>query len=309
MAYYDKKGKKIEKYGGMFILPDGRWMKEADAVATGTIFPDEKSLPNARSYGYKGETIHDIAAKGFAEKEMEDIPEWESLLGKDGLLESPYQLTSPESIQGQFKDVVEQYGLPGYEKAMTSADYMNEMATSEGLSPYALAQIEQQKLEEAGLRDALQTSLAGSRATGLSNLASTGGYDSGARERLMSNMGVQALMGGQGIARQGATTRAGIGASDASYKQGLLSSMPGVYSGLATTGTNLWNPYLNQASKEQGYDYSTQQTNINNALQEISGKRAWDLDVFGKRKGLEGSARQSYAESPYANSFVTDLYN
>jgi len=309
MAYFDKYGKQANYIPqvGKYII-DGKAYSLQEAINQGLIYPDAKSMPEARSYGYRGDTIQETAAKGFAEKEMEGMPEWESLLGKDGLLESPYQLTSPESIQGMFQDVVEQYGLPGYEKAMSGADYLSDIAKSEGMSPYALAQMEQQRLEEGSLRDALQTSLAGSRATGLSNLASTGGYDSGARERMMSNLGVQGLIGGQGIARQGATTRAGIGASDALYKQNILSSLPGTYSSLATTGTNLWNPYLNQASKEQGYDYSTNQYNINNALQEISGKRAYDLDTFKTRKGLESSARQSYAESPYRNSYVSDLY-
>jgi hypothetical protein len=302
--------------GGGYIDPNGNRVSNSQAnqaliAATkkGELYPDAEHLAEFRGYGYTGPEASEAAAQNFAEKELAGLPEFQSLIDKEtGLLTSPYTLQSPESLLGKFEDITNQYGLPGYSKAMLSVDELGNIARSTGFSPYAQAQLEQQKLEEAGLRDVLTGQIMGAKTTALSNLASTGGYDSGARERVLSNVGLQGLLGGQQIGRQGFQTRADIGASDALYKQNLLSALPGQYSSLATTGMNLWNPYMTQATTEQGYDWKTGQYNIDKALAEKGSQRSYDLEKAKMKQQLTASARQSYAESPNPYSYTSDIY-
>jgi len=329
MGFYNRSGKEIqpqdisEQFGytfnpmgrgdSRFIGPNGEQVSDQAIWKMGIdqnlIIPGPGSEADARAMGYTGGNIEQEAARSFGEREMEGMPGYDSQIDPaTGLLRSPYQMTDPDSILGEYRDIVEQYGLPGLEKAMGGADELAGIARDTGFSPYATAQMEQQRLEEAGQRDTLQDRIAGARATGLSGLASSGGYDSGARERMIRGTGVSGLFAGQNIARGGAESRAGIGASDAAYKQNLLSSLPGMYSGLATTGTSMWNPYLQQATTEQGYGQETKQFNIDKALAERSGARGFELDKFKLQKQLQSSARQSYAESPSPYSFQQDLY-
>lgn len=276
--------------GGGYVDPSGNRISNSQAnqvliaaAKKGEVYPDKDHIAELRNYGYTGLEASEAAAENFAQKEMAGFPET--------------NLTSPESILSKYKDVVDQYGIPNFNQATESANRLNSIATSSGFSPYATAQLEQQKLEEAGLRDALQAQLGGARSTALSNLASSGGYDSGARERVLRGTGLQSLIGGQQIGRQGFESRAGIGASDALYKQNLLSSMPSIYSNLASTGTAMWNPYLNQATTEQGYGFEAKKYNIDR-----------DVEKFKLSKQLSSQARQSYAESPNPYSYTTDIY-
>lgn len=330
MAFVDKNGKiyqdqneyaeslgyRYNPWAGGWFDPSGNIVSDSDikqmtfqASQSGELFPDGEHLVEWRGYGYKGPEASEAAAQNFSEQQMEGMPGYESLIDPTTkLLQSPYQLTDPESILDMYKGVVEQYGLPGLEKAGVGVDELAGIARDTGFSPYATAQLEQQRLNEAGLRDTLQSQLASGQARGLSSLASSGGYDSGARERLLRGTGISGMMAGQNIARGGAEARAGIGASDAMYKQNLLSSLPNMYSNLATTGTSLWNPYLNQATTEQRFGQDTKQFNIDKALAEYGGQRNFDLEKFKLQKQLEASARQSYAESDNPYAYGRDLY-
>lgn len=315
IAYAESKGYSRIPGTTSYRAPNGRTVSRAEAAniavtdaKAGNLYPDQEHLAEFRGYGYTGPEASEAAAQNFAEKELAGF-EFQSLIDeKTGLLQSPYNLQTPESILNTYKGIVEQYGLPGYEKAMNGADELSNIARSTGFSPYATAQLERQALEEASLRDRLQTQLGTARTSALSNLASTGGYDSGARERVSRNIGISGMMGGQELARSGAQSRADIGASDALYKQNLLSSMPLTYSNLASTGTNLWNPYLTQATKEQDYGYNTSKYNIDKAIAEKAGARDFDLEKFKLQKQLESSAKQSYAENPSPYSYQKDIY-
>lgn len=120
-----------------------------------------------------------------------------------------------------------------YGQAAGSIEALKRMAESEGPTAYGKAQLSQQGIEQSRATDLAQRQAAQQQAAQQQALAMRGGLGGGSRERL-AGFGQQAALGAlQDVAGRGEQARAGIGASDAAFKQGLLTALPGQYSGLA----------------------------------------------------------------------------
>jgi len=244
--------------------------------ANGQITPDQNSLQEAKKYGYKSDVTKEqmntqaVRSENTAqvdknvEEMMGNYPEFQSLIDSSGYLQSPYQLQSPESLLGTYQEMLNPVN--------ENIQYIGDMAKSTELSPYAQAQMELARANETNQRGLLDQNSVRDTSQAFSELAQTGGLDSGARERVARSMGLSRLLGGQSIANQGNINRLGIASNDASQKFNLLGQLPSLQ--MSTI-----NPYLSQASKEQGYGVETNKYNIDQAIAERQKKRDYELQM------------------------------
>lgn len=321
MAYYTKNGQKLTKIFGHYYDPiSGRGFSEEELARSGNFFPDAKSAGKASRFGYSGPTMEEQAARTWSEEQMADAP---GIAYPTGLsdaqgnlqwIENPYAgtLEAPESILGDMSGVMDSY-MDNYAAAQESLGDLRDIATSENLSPYARALMEQQAFEEQQRIGDFDRSQSGNLQNIYSSLMQSGGLDTGARESLAKQNMLNSMMGRQGIAAGGIGDRLRISEQDAQYKQGLLSSMPGQYANMATAGANLYNPYMQQMRDEQSRQYDINKYNIDQQIEELNAKRGFGagayqsrLDQWFKQKELEGQARAGYAEKP--GTAVQDLY-
>lgn len=147
-----------------------------------------------------------------------------SILGQFGLTEqginSLYDKYIPERLTNPA-----QYG-----QASEAANLIYNNAISPEASRWANAEYEKQRAEEAQQRDLLGRQLSGTQNTMFSNLASSGGLDTGARERLAQNLANQSLFKQQEISSAGERARLGITARDMQNKQNMLMQSPTMFS-------------------------------------------------------------------------------
>lgn len=116
---------------------------------------------------------------------------------------------------------------PGLQTAEGDVGYLRGMARTEGPTKIAQTEEEKQKLEEQGQLEGLASQQNTATAQGFSDLASQGGAEVGARERLASTLGSQNLRAQQDIRRQGALSRLGITSGDEERKLALAKDLPG----------------------------------------------------------------------------------
>lgn len=175
-----------------------------------------------------------------------DRPDWSSNLDPGtGLLKN--------SLQSQFNP--DSSGMNAYK----------DFALGTGPSPWASAQLQNQGLQEQGLKNSTQNQNASANAQAESSLASKYGLSQGARERLATQSQRNNMMGLQNVGFQGAQARAGIGAQDAQNRQGFLANLPGLQ------------------NQQAGMQTANQQYNIGNAINETNAKRANDLNTYNQQ--------------------------
>lgn len=163
-------------------------------------------------------------------------PEYQSLLDpKTGLMKEQYQLK--DDLKADTRGI----------------EALRSRALGSGPSEAANRLTDVQRLEEAGLRDRFGNQSANAAAQARSSLASRQGLSAGASERLARQNMRDQMMGNQGIAQQGALSRANIGAQDEQQRLGILQQLPGME--LQQLQPALANKRI-------------QETNINNALAE-----------------------------------------
>ena len=139
-------------------------------------------------------------------------------LGEQGV-NSLYDKYSPQQLQN-----------PGqYDQAADAVNRIYGNATSTAPSQWANAEYASQRAGEAEKRDTLSNQLQGMEQNAYSQLASSGGLDSGARERLASGLNDKSLFAQQGISGAGERARLGITSKDMQNKQNMLMQSPGMF--------------------------------------------------------------------------------
>lgn len=148
-------------------------------------------------------------------------PQYTNLLGPDGTMKSQYQLGAGPNVTGNLD---------------TSAlDKLNAIGTAApGTSDWEKMMLSKQGLDQANARDSAVTGADSAKTAAISDMASHGGVSAGARERL-ARSGMENLnTAQQGVTRQGALDRIGIGTTAEQNRLGVLQSLPGMQ--LAKTG-------------------------------------------------------------------------
>jgi len=323
MAYFIG-GKKVERlWGDLFINPStGKAIKRGDLIKAGAT-PDAESIQEAKQNGYQGTSIEQQGAENYAESQMADAPgasyssqpydpkgeglQWET---------NPYAgtLEDPNSILPGMTDVMGNY-MPNYGDAQRNLQGLEGMARDTEMTPYAQA-----LMDEQGLQEQMAIGKQGRAATGemqnaYSSLAQSGGLDSGARNSMTRAGMLGSMMGRQGIAGQGMGERLGIRSQDLGRKYNLLTTMPDAYNKMASTGANLYNPYMDQMGEEQQRTYDTSKYNIDSQIRDLEQKRGYDENIYGSKmdkwqtkKQLQGQARTGYAEAGNSDQASEDLY-
>lgn len=339
MAWFTKDGQEVVNMYGKLRLPDGSWITYSQAASKG-VMPDQESMSEAKQNGYTGLSVEQTGAKNFSKQQMADMPgaaystaknyQWDknkSLVENlKGLMKqskanntltwenNPYagSLKDPSSLLNPMKDVMGNY-MPNYTQAETGLNELNTMAHDTNISPYAQALMDEQALQEQKSIGEQGSAATGEMQNAYSSLASQGGLDTGARTSLAKSNMLGTMLGRQGIAGQGMADRLGIRSEDLGRKYNLLTTMPSAYSNMATTGQQLWNPYVGQMQTEQQRTYDTNKYNIDQQIAELNNKRTFDLGIYSGKldawklgKQLEGQARTGYAENP--GTAKEDLY-
>jgi hypothetical protein len=134
-----------------------------------------------------------------------------------------------------------------------------------------------QGLEEQGAKNALQQQTASQEAAARSGLASHAGLGAGAATSLAkANMRNQ-MTGLQGVGAQGALARANIGVQDEATKNQFLQQLPGQENQLAAS------------------TLSSQQNNVQQAMNENNAKRMADLNRYNKEMEVYGANKNANA--------------
>ena len=166
----------------------------------------------------------------------------ESIRNADGTLKGQYQINAnfanagPSNLGGLDARLgavqgVDQWNV-GNTAALAGMGALNAMALSTGPTAYANAQNQRIKLNAQNDLQKADANMAGSRAGAMSGLAASGGMDSGARERLGTNMMKANMANRSGIRNNAALAMADVSSNDALFKQGLMTQMPNMYLGL-----------------------------------------------------------------------------
>lgn len=200
-------------------------------------------LPLALLSGTGGGGNGGYQAQYFAQPER---PDWASNLDPStGLLKT--------SLQSQFNP--DMSGMNAYK----------DMALGTGASPWAQAQLQNQALQEQGLKNSVGQQGASAEAGARSQLASKFGLSPAASERLATQNQRNQMTNLQNVGFQGAQARGQIGSQDAQNRQQFLAGLPGQQMALA------------------GAQTQNQQYNIGNAVNETNAKRANDLNTYNQQ--------------------------
>jgi len=191
-------------------------------------------------------------------------PGFQSILGSSGNLLSPFQANANQA------------------SAFTMKTDMN---------PWMNLQNKQIGLEQSGMRDQLNRDTNLGLGTGMSNLAASGGIDSGARERMVTNSAAQRTQGLSGIGQQSALARNNVGIQGEQMKQQA-----------DQFNTNA----LNQNSQfNAGVLNQNSQFNASNAIGGMGMQNAFNSNLFnqdmagwGAQKTADAQARAANKEEP-----------
>lgn len=177
------------------------------------------------------------------------IPKYTNLLGDNNLLQDQFTIKPGEDVKNNLD---------------TSA--LNKLQSigmaAPGTSDWEQMMLGKQGIDQANSRDSATRLADTSKTQAYSDLATHGGLSTGARERLGRSAGTDLMTSRQGVARQGALDRLGIGIQGENNRLGVLSQLPG----------------MQQAKEQQAEalglanrDYNTgiQKTNIGNSLAEV----------------------------------------
>lgn len=230
--------------------------------------PEKQAVFAQKSAVQAQHAIADAAAKGLNPDGTAIRPDWHSLV---------------DSGTGQLK---EQYklGLQGLDPTKWDAyqKYKQENMRDAGqLSPWAQLQMQKQGVEEAGAKDAAAKQAMSANAQAMSQLAMRGGLGGGARGMAAQQMQRDLLAQRQGVNKQGMLSRLGIQTQDEQNRQAGLQNLMGSEKELAQYNKTL-------EGKQAEY-------NMNNLMQEIQGRRAFDMGLYGEQMKQWGANKQSEA--------------
>jgi hypothetical protein len=182
-------------------------------------------------------------------------PTFKSIVGADGQLGNLYKMGDATPATASVADLIERKkwlddigGLMDPEAVKAGGDFRNaqnnvgllqQRAFGTETSPWAQKLYDQQRLDQSNMMDRVTRDQALSQEQVRNALAMQGGLDGGARERLAKSAGRDAMMARQGVFRQGAQDRLGIGIQDEQNRLQLQSMMPGMNMQLDAYNTGL----------------------------------------------------------------------
>lgn len=195
-------------------------------------------------------------------------PEWRSLIDPaTGKLRSIYQLElqglDPTQWEGYSRMREEALRAPGTQSA------------------WAQLQVQKQAAEEANARDAAARQASSGQSAALAQLAMRGGFGSGARTRVASQMAKDLLGQRQAVARQGIMSRLGIATEDEQARQRGLEN-------LSRSEMDIGKVNKEIEGKVSGY-------NLQNLMKEIEGRRAWEQEQYKEKMRAWASEKQAQA--------------
>jgi hypothetical protein len=180
--------------------------------------------------------------------------------------------------------------------------------------------IDQQR--RAGM-DAMNANVAGASAGAMSNLAASGGMDSGARQRLASDA-IKARMGGaSGLFNQAAQNKSQVGITDLANQYDLQTRMPGMFMDYgrnqmaadqfnSSLAMDKVNAYQNQGRMEDDRSMiasrdnvdntmRANQFNIQNQIADRSASDAFDMDKWKTSNAAKAGELSANAQNYYAD--------
>ncbi len=130
---------------------------------------------------------------------------------------------------------------PGQNFGLAEGDVskLRDRAFGTGASPWALAQMDQQRLEESTARDQMARGMNSQLAGSFNSLAAQGGLEGGSRERLFGLANRDAMEQRQRLSREGIGQRLGITSADEAQRLQLQTQLPGMALGLDQYQTGL----------------------------------------------------------------------
>lgn len=119
----------------------------------------------------------------------------------------------------------------GDNKYNTGQGFINQLsarANNKGPSAWAMMQNKAIDTQTGQMRDQATSDAANAYGGGLSNLAASGGFDAGSRERLASSAGLGRMSGLQNASLQGNMAKLGTGVQDEQMKLDIMKQLPGM---------------------------------------------------------------------------------
>lgn len=239
-------------------------------------FPEAVPVPTTAGDLYSGgaPTLKQHVANGGAvnlNTLVGYMPDYRGVTNPDGSLMNGFRY-NPNTVD---------YG------GLQSYDAYKNFALSKGPSDFYKDNAKLVDLNAGRSLDAMRQENARGLASGMTNLATSGGLDSGARERMGSSANRARLDASQNIYAGANAQKAGLAAQDTQMRLGALSNL----TGMDTQRQNLNTQILNNG----------QLANLQTAIGDIRGQNAYDLEGWGRVGDLYGSEQSAQAMMAAAN--------
>lgn len=192
---------------------------------------------------------------------MPSRPEFQSILNSDGSLQSPFRA--------------------GFTNAAA-----HTMSTD--MSPWLGLQGDRISQEQANSRDQLNRDTSLSIGSGFSNLAATGGLDSGARERMVTSANMNRMQGLSGVGQQSAASRL-----DAAIQAEMMKKQAQQFN----AGARNQNSIFNAGAQNQNSIFNT-----GNAISGRMGQNAFNSEMYGQDMQAWGAGKTADAAKKNNNS-------
>lgn len=216
-----------------------------------------------------------LAAQGLNPDGSPMAPEYKSLIGADGNLDSKYKLADWQNVNPNTQ-ALDMYKQTALRDAGTS-------------SPWAKMMLEQQGVQQAQNVDNAGTSAANSFLQASSQLAKTGGVSGGARERMASKASNAAMIGQNQVARQGQLDQLNIKTQDETNRMSGLQNLQGMQ-----------NSQADAQFKNAQMSQETNKYNTGNLIGETDKQRLWQQDQWKQKMQSWGANKSADAQAKAA---------
>ncbi|MCP3682932.1 MAG: hypothetical protein GY861_09600 [bacterium] len=206
-----------------------------------------------------------------------------------------------------------------FEEAGAGYGTLAERAYGTETDPWTQKLLESQQLGQATQGDVLSQQMASERTRMMEDLAARGGLEGGARERLVRSTGRDTMAERQRLAREGMQQRLGIESEAERQRLGLQERLPGMAMGLeqherdvATSKQKLEMDKIDRLTQQSNTIHEAtmkreiankmgqlgvDQANIAQALTELRGKNASELQKWMELAGLAGASETAKAQT------------
>lgn len=203
-------------------------------------------------------------------------PEFQSILGPGGGLQSQYMASAQ-----------------GYTPSTYEAQKM-----STNMNPWLSLQKQRISGEQAQNQDRLQGDVQTGIGSGFSNLAASGGLDSGARERLMTSSNAQRMRGMTDLNAQSSASRL-----DAGMQAEMMRKQAQQFNAQAQNQAGQFNAGAQNQAGAFGAGAQNQASmfNTGNAIGGVGAQNAFNSNVYNQQMGAWGAGRTADAMARSAN--------